>query len=80
LRQLWDAGVMVTVNSDDPPMFGTDLNHEYQALIEQFGFQANDLEKISLNAVEASLLAPAVKKRMIVEFQNQFTSLRKELS
>ena len=30
IRQLHDAGVMVTVNSDDPPMFGTTLNREYE--------------------------------------------------
>ena len=29
IRQMVDAGVLVTVNSDDPPMFGTDLNTEY---------------------------------------------------
>jgi len=34
LRRLWDAGLLVTVNSDDPPMFGADLNHEYSFLPE----------------------------------------------
>ncbi|MBO0518421.1 adenosine deaminase, partial [Streptomyces beijiangensis] len=29
LQQMVDAGVLVTINSDDPPMFGTDLNNEY---------------------------------------------------
>lgn len=76
LRQLWEAGVIVTVNSDDPPMFDTDLNHEYKLLVEQFGFQAEDLEQISLNAVKASLLTPVEKKRMIGEFQKEFKTLR----
>ena len=30
IRQMYDAGVLVTVNSDDPPMFGTTLNREYE--------------------------------------------------
>lgn len=80
LRKLWDAGVMVTVNSDDPPMFNTDLNHEYQVLVEQFGFQAKDLEKISLNGVKASLLPDDEKSLMITEFKNEFKTLREALS
>ena len=80
LRKLWDAGVMITVSSDDPPMFNTDLNHEYQVLIEHFGFQANELEQISLNGIEASLLPSAEKKHLIEEFRSEFTTLRETLS
>ena len=38
LRKLWDAGLLLTIGSDDPPMFGTDLNHEYQVLVNEFQF------------------------------------------
>jgi adenosine deaminase len=79
LRQLWDSGVYVTVNSDDPPLFGADLNHEYEVLVEDFGFDADDLEHISLNAVRASLLPAAEKARMELDFVAEFSQLRAEL-
>jgi aminodeoxyfutalosine deaminase len=80
LRKLWDAGVAITVNSDDPPMFGTDLNHEYEVLIDQFGFTANELEQIDLNALQASLLGKQEKADLEGEFLNQFSIIRKDLA
>jgi aminodeoxyfutalosine deaminase len=71
---------MVTVNSDDPPMFDTDLNHEYQVLVEQFDFQVQDLEKISLNGIKASLLPEDEKRQIIAEFKNEFKEIRAALS
>jgi adenosine deaminase len=79
LRRLWDAGLLVTVNSDDPPMFGTDLNREYEVLVEHFGFDAEELEQVSLNALQASFLAQAVKGRLEAEFRARFAQLREEL-
>jgi aminodeoxyfutalosine deaminase len=80
LRRLWDAGLLVTVNSDDPPMFGTDLNHEYEVLVDHFDFDAGDLEQVSLNGLRASLLPPADKTRLEGEFRAQFARLRAELA
>lgn len=37
LRQLVDAGLLVTINSDDPPMFGTTLNDEYAVAARLLG-------------------------------------------
>lgn len=76
LRELWDAGVLVTVNSDDPPMFGTDLNQEYVVLVDHFGFDADMLEKASLNGLRASLLPQADRERMEAEFRAEFARLR----
>jgi aminodeoxyfutalosine deaminase len=79
LRRLWDAGLLVTVNSDDPPLFNTDLNHEYEVLVDHFGFSANDLERVSLNGLHASFLPQAEKARLEAEFRAQFAQLREEL-
>jgi len=75
LRKLWDAGLLLTVNSDDPPMFGTDLNHEYQILVEQFDFSQPELEKISLNAIQASNLSQGEKDSLAREFHEEFSKL-----
>ncbi|MGH7494728.1 MAG: adenosine deaminase [bacterium] len=55
IRALVDRGVYVTVNTDDPPMFGTDLTKEYLLLARQ-GFTWNELWQLNMNALEASFL------------------------
>jgi adenosine deaminase len=75
LRRLWDSGLFITLGSDDPPMFGTDLNREYELLIEKFGFNGGDLARISLNGLRASFLPTDERMRMMVEFQDEFAGL-----
>ncbi len=80
LRQLWDAGLLITVNSDDPPLFGTDLNHEYELLIDQFGFTVDELVQVSLNGVTASTLPAGEKARLEADFRDAIARLRDEFS
>jgi aminodeoxyfutalosine deaminase len=77
LRKLWDAGLLLTINSDDPAMFSTDLNHEYQVLVRHFDFSQSELERISINAIQSSFLSQAEKQKLVQEFQNEFTRLSK---
>ncbi|MGW0120904.1 adenosine deaminase [Streptomyces sp. NPDC003327] len=67
IRQMVDAGVLVTVNSDDPPMFGTDLNTEYAVAARLLGLDERGLAALAKNAVEASFLDPAGKARLAAE-------------
>ena len=67
LRRLWDAGLYVTLNSDDPPMFNTDLVQEYTLAVTAFGFSLGDLARLSLNAVAASFADPTVKQHLAAE-------------
>jgi aminodeoxyfutalosine deaminase len=75
VRKLWDAGLLITIGSDDPPMFGTDLNHEYQLLVKDYNFTKSELEQMSLNAIHASFLEPQEKLRFEQEFQAEFDQL-----
>jgi len=69
IRRLYDEGVYVTVNSDDPPMFNTTLLDEYMLLAARFGFSRDELAGLSLNAVRASFLSPEEKQRIERQFQ-----------
>ena len=80
IRALDRAGVLVTVNSDDPPMFGTTLTGEYRFLIETFDYGPADLERLCLNGVRASFLPPQDKTRLAAEFAAEFAALRTELN
>lgn len=57
------AGLNCSVNSDDPPMFATDLNNEYLTLAAQ-GFTREQLWQLNLNGLEAAFLAPAEKRAL----------------
>lgn len=78
-RSLWDSGLFLTINSDDPALFDTDLNNEYKILVDHFDFDINDLEKISLNGVHASFLPTDQKQKLDKLFKAEFVKLRKEL-
>ena len=59
-RALVDAGVYVTLNSDDPPMFSTDLNNEYVTLAGQ-GFSWQELWRLNRNTLDATFLLDGEK-------------------
>jgi len=61
------AGLVVTVNSDDPPMFGTTLTREYLALAQVFGLGAAEIAGIARNAVRASFLPEQGKAALLAE-------------
>ncbi|WP_367126383.1 adenosine deaminase [Streptomyces phytohabitans] len=60
LRRLVEAGVQVSINSDDPPMFGTDLNTEYAVAAQLLDLDETGVADLARNAVRMSFLdAPA---------------------
>lgn len=61
LRNYFDQGLMVTLNTDDPAMFETSLAREYQLAQDAFGFTDEHLRELARNSFEASFL-PAEKK------------------
>jgi aminodeoxyfutalosine deaminase len=68
VRQYFDQGVMITLNTDDPAMFRTSLTREYQLAQQLFGFTDEHLRELARNSFEASFL-PAEKK---LSFLNLF--------
>lgn len=61
MRDYFDRGLMVTINTDDPAMFGTSLSREYHLAQDTFGFTDEHLRELARNSFEASFL-PAEKK------------------
>src|SRR3984893_11125622 len=61
VRQYFDQGIMITLNTDDPAMFRTSLAREYQLAQQLFGFTEEHLRELARNSFEASFL-PAEKK------------------
>lgn len=65
LPDLIAEGLYVTINTDDPPMFGTTLNDELITTSRAFGFSEDDLRHFMTQAARASLLPDADKKALI---------------
>lgn len=62
-----DAGITLTVNSDDPPMFGTTLNREYEIAADLLGLDQDGVADLSRTAVRASYAPEDVKARVLSE-------------
>jgi aminodeoxyfutalosine deaminase len=67
LRSFVDAGVTVTINSDDPPMFGTTLNEEYAVAARLLDLDESGLADLARAAVTASFAEEDVKVRLLGE-------------
>lgn len=65
LPAMLDAGLLVTLNSDDPTMFGSDLSGEYEIAHDLLG--ARGLVRLARNGVEASYLGAARRRALMAE-------------
>ena len=67
LRAFVEAGVVVTINSDDPPMFGTTLNREYAVAAGLLGLDTAGVADLARTAVRASFAPGEVGARVLAE-------------
>jgi adenosine deaminase len=78
IRGLVEAGLNVTINTDDPAMFQTNLGHGFTTLFETIGWGPEMARKFSLNSVEGSWLDESAKAALRIEFRRQIAALDKE--
>jgi adenosine deaminase/aminodeoxyfutalosine deaminase len=62
MKQLWDAGVRVTLNTDDPALFATNLEDEFALATRVFGFGPAEIMTLCQNAIEASFMTENEKR------------------
>ncbi len=73
-----DAGVLVTLNSDNAAMFGIDLADEYAVVTDAFGCALDELEDFSLAAVDAAWIDEGTRTEMRREFTVEMARLRRD--
>ena len=61
LRRTFDAGLLVTLNSDDPAFFGSDVANEYLLAHTEQRFTRDELRRLAANSIRASFLPESVK-------------------
>jgi aminodeoxyfutalosine deaminase len=67
---MYEAGVTVTVNSDDPPMFNTTLNREYEVAADLLGLDTAGVAELAAGAVRASFAPAELKTRVLAEIDD----------
>lgn len=70
LRTFVEAGVTVTINSDDPPMFATSLNHDYEVAAGLLDLDEAGVAALARTAVRASFAPADVKSRILAEIDD----------
>ena len=65
LRKFFDAGLKVTLGSDDPTFFYTSIGREYEIAKKEFGFTDKELLQISRNSIEAAFVDEKTRTRLL---------------
>jgi len=72
IREYFDKGLLVTVNSDDPTMFNTSITQEYGVLARELGFSIADLKHLSMNSIDASFMPEEDKESTKSLFEREW--------
>lgn len=75
-RQLREAGVIATVNSDDPPLFNATLNDDVVALHNTLGMHVDDIDGVLMDAVRVSFAPEAERVAREVRYAEEMAALR----
>jgi aminodeoxyfutalosine deaminase len=70
LKLYFEEGLMVTLNSDDPPFFGATILDEYLLAYHTFEFTFDQLRELAANSIEASFLPPDRKLALLGEVEH----------
>ena len=70
LRRYFDAGLLVTLNSDDPAFFGSAVEDEYRLAHRIHGFAPDELKQLAINSFHASFLPDETKREWISRVQS----------
>ncbi|MEM8631634.1 MAG: adenosine deaminase [Pseudomonadota bacterium] len=71
IARLRDAGVKVTVSTDDPPFFRTTMNHEFDRLADTFGWDEADFDAITRTSLEAAFCDDETRARLLKKLEVQ---------
>ena len=74
-RLYFERGIPISINTDDPRMFGCSLADEYLALHDQLGFTPQEIRSVIMDSVETSWLPPLEKNDLRRRLQQEFARL-----
>lgn len=75
IREYFDAGLTVTVNTDNTTVSNTNLSREFHILADKYGFSHAEMKQLVLNAAKSAFLNEAEKKELINKINGEFNAL-----
>jgi adenosine deaminase len=76
LRQMRDAGLLVTINTDDPAMADLDLGREYRRVAAAYAWDTREMGRLALEGIESTWLDAPDRLALTREFESILASLR----
>jgi adenosine deaminase len=70
-----DTGLLVTINTDDPAMTGTDLGTEYRNVAEALGYGYDEMCGIAIEAIDATWLGESERRNLRHSFETTIAQL-----
>jgi adenosine deaminase len=78
-RRMREAGLLATLNTDDPALTDLDLGREYHSCMEAFDYRWEDMVAIALDGVEATWLDETDKRELRVRVEREAAELASQL-
>lgn len=75
-RRMREAGLLASLNTDDPAMTDLDLGKEYRSVAEALEMSFGDMAQVALDGVEAAWLDAADERALRAEFERELAELR----
>jgi Adenosine deaminase len=72
-RAMRAAGLLVTINTDDPAMMDLDLGLEYARVADAYGFDLAELGRIAVEGIESTWLDESDRRSLVHEFEAALT-------
>jgi len=80
LPLLYGLGIPVTINSDDPLPFSTNIEREYRLLVDEFGFSCDDLRTVTTYAARAAFLSEGERQTLLTLIDGAYRTVERVLS
>ena len=79
LPEFLRRGLLVTLGSDDPAMFGSTITNEYLVCIERLGLDWDEIKTLCLNGVRASFLPDLYKRELLDQFESELAEIEERI-
>jgi adenosine deaminase len=80
ILKLLDAGIVATINSDDPAYFGGSINRNFEAMIDALPITCEHLKTLALNSFEASFVGAEARARLLGVWKRSLLNTNKPVS
>jgi adenosine deaminase len=80
IREMVARDLLVMINSDDPPMFHTDIGTEYVTMVEAAGWGPDKVREFCFNGIDGSWMSDDEKRSLRTEFESELRNLEAEFA